>query len=94
LYLVQPTTDTVARVETSFRCQAGHTFSKVFAADVKSPETWDCPHCGGIGTCESLAGPGVTPAANRTHWDMILERRSLDELADMVTERLSQLRAA
>jgi hypothetical protein len=94
LYLIQPTANTVARAETTYTCSLGHTFTKVFAADAKVPGTWDCPHCGGIGTSESMGGQGATPAVNRTHWDMILERRSLDELADMVTERLSQLRAA
>ena len=32
--------------------------------------------------------------ADRTHWDMLLERRSLDDLEDVLNERLAELRPA
>ena len=41
--------------------------------------------------------PGIKPEEKaekpaRTHWDMLLERRSISELEDILTERLELLR--
>jgi len=41
--------------------------------------------------------PGLTPEEKaekpvRTHWDMLLERRSIKELEEILTERLEMLR--
>ena len=60
-------------------------------ADV--PAVWECPRCG----AEALSRDGLEPEAKvekpaRTHWDMLLERRSIKELEDILTERLELLR--
>ena len=60
-------------------------------ADV--PAVWECPRCG----AEGLSKDGLTREAKaekpvRTHWDMLLERRSIKELEDILTERLELLR--
>jgi hypothetical protein len=44
-----------------------------------------------------LSTSGITPEAKaekpaRTHWDMLLERRSIKELEDILSERLELLR--
>ena len=42
-----------------------------------------------------LDGPEVTPKETkhvRTHWDMLLERRSIPELEELLEERLTLLR--
>ena len=44
-----------------------------------------------------LSVDGIQPEAKnekpaRTHWDMLLERRSIPELEDILTERLELLR--
>lgn len=54
----------------------------------------ECPRCG----AESLRSDGVRGEAKetkpvRTHWDMLLERRSIAELEELLSERLTLLRA-
>src|SRR3954454_3375177 len=60
-------------------------------ADV--PAVWDCTRCG----VEALSVSGIQPEAKaekpaRTHWDMLLERRSEEELEDILKESLQLLR--
>ncbi|MGH3445455.1 MAG: RNA polymerase-binding protein RbpA, partial [Nocardioidaceae bacterium] len=54
---------------------------------------WECPRCGA--QAKSLSGHVPEQKAEkptRTHWDMLLERRSIKELEDILTERLELLR--
>ena len=46
---------------------------------------------GGAGATWSEPEPKAEKPA-RTHWDMLLERRSIKELEDILTERLELLR--
>lgn len=84
----------VQRREEEYECPNGHRFFVTLAADAEAPAKWECK-CGAEG--ELLRGGGteetkkVKPA--RTHWDMILERRSLDELQVLLDERLELLRS-
>ena len=60
-------------------------------ADV--PAVWECPRCG----AEALSTSGILREEKaekpvRTHWDMLLERRSEKELEDILKERLELLR--
>jgi len=58
------------------------------------PAVWECPRCGEEG--ESTAGIEREVKAEkpvRTHWDMLLERRSVKDLEVLLAERLEQLRA-
>jgi len=82
-----------ARQEVGFDCPKGHHFSLVFAAEAEFPTEWECPRCG------SVAGrsDGVAPEARevkppRTHWDMLRERRSIEELEGILAERLDEIR--
>ena len=64
------------------------------AAEADIPFTWECPRCG----AESRQRDGSEPESKaekpaRTHWDMLLERRSIPELEDILSERLELLRA-
>ncbi|HEV7907549.1 MAG TPA: RNA polymerase-binding protein RbpA, partial [Pseudonocardiaceae bacterium] len=57
------------------------------------PPTWECRLHG----AESKIIDGVEPEAKktkppRTHWDMLLERRSIPELEELLDERLEELR--
>ena len=57
------------------------------------PADWECPRCG----AEALSTAGILPEEKaekpaRTHWDMLLERRSEKELEDILKERLELLR--
>jgi hypothetical protein len=85
------------RQRAQYRTDDGETFEIVFAADAELPDTWESPRSGQSGI---LLAPDGTPIdivqgdvkAARTHWDMLLERRSVDELEELLQERLQLLR--
>lgn len=55
---------------------------------------WEC-RCGQ--EAKLVDGPEVAQKpvkAARTHWDMLLERRSVGELEELLAERLDLLRAS
>jgi predicted RNA-binding Zn-ribbon protein involved in translation (DUF1610 family) len=97
----------VESVPQSYHCPAGHTVTIRFAADAEEiPHEWDCPKCGRLahldatsarqaaelGLGEALVSPR-TSATGKTHWDMLLERRTVDDLEKILAERLALLRA-
>jgi len=82
-----------ARQQVSYTCTQGHDFEITMSIEAEIPAKWECPRCGS----EALSAAGVQPAAKaekpaRTHWDMLLERRSEKELEDILKERLELLR--
>lgn len=82
------------RTNVAYDCVSGHHFELPFAADAEIPEVWECPRCGG----EAIRNDGNRPEPKhlkppRTHWDMLLERRSMDELEELLAERLRLLRS-
>jgi hypothetical protein len=84
-----------ARQSVAYDCPQGHTFTLPFAAEADVPAEWECRRCGLMG----LRRDGEKPEAKavkpvRTHWDMLLERRSIPELAELLEERLELLRAS
>jgi predicted RNA-binding Zn-ribbon protein involved in translation (DUF1610 family) len=81
------------RQETAFDCPNGHHFSIPFAAEAELPTEWECPKCGQV----ARRSDGVEPEPKevkpqRTHWDMLRERRSIEELEDILAERLEEIR--
>ncbi len=55
---------------------------------------WECRFCGS----EALLLDGDEPEAKkakpaRTHWDMLMERRTREELEEVLAERLAVLRS-
>lgn len=87
-----------SRRKVTYRTDDGTTFEVVFAADAEIPEIWESPRTGQEGRLigddgeivESTAPEGKAP---RTHWDMLLERRTRAELEEILQERLEYLRA-
>ena len=82
-----------ARQQVGYKCPQGHGFEITMSVEAEIPATWECPRCGAVS--ENVDGikaeaKDVKPA--RTHWDMLRERRSIDELEDILTERLELLR--
>ncbi|GAA2759574.1 RNA polymerase-binding protein RbpA [Actinopolymorpha rutila] len=78
----------------SYDCPHSHHFDLPFAADAEVPAVWECPRCG----AEAVRVDGDRPESKqvkppRTHWDMLLERRSIDELEQLLSERLELLRS-
>jgi hypothetical protein len=63
------------------------------ADDAEVPAVWDCRMHGLASTLIDGSVPeGKVVKPPRTHWDMLLERRSIKELEDILTERLELLR--
>jgi len=82
-----------ARQNIAYKCKQGHEFEIPMSVEAEVPTTWECPRCG----AEALSQDGRTPEEKaekpaRTHWDMLLERRSITELEEILTERLELLR--
>ncbi len=82
-----------ARQQVGYRCPQGHEFEITMSDEAEVPAMWECPRCG----AEALSTSGITPEEKvekpaRTHWDMLLERRSIKELEDILSERLELLR--
>lgn len=74
-----------------------HETTLAFAADAEAPDTWECKKCGAEALLR-VDGQLVTidrtdEKAGRTHWDMLLERRTREELEEILEERLAFLRA-
>jgi hypothetical protein len=82
-----------ARQQVGYRCPQGHEFEITMSVEAEVPAVWECPRCG----AEALSTSGITREEKvekpvRTHWDMLLERRSIKELEDILSERLELLR--
>ncbi|MFM6980988.1 MAG: RNA polymerase-binding protein RbpA [Micrococcales bacterium] len=85
------------RSKYSYQCPAGHLTELAFAADAEVPNNWECKACSKDAlllrngeTVEPLDFSEKTP---RSHWEMLLERRSIEELEDILQERLDVIRA-
>ena len=88
----------VSRRKSVYRTADGSTFEVTFAADAEIPETWESPRTGQEGRLvgedgELVEQEAVDTKAPRTHWDMLLERRTRAELEEILQERLEYLRA-
>lgn len=74
-------------------CEDGFTFTVPFSVEADIPETW-ASRTHGLGVRKGVGEPDVEPGKHvRTHWDMLLERRTVDELQELLDERLVILRA-
>ena len=97
----------VEAVPHRYHCPAGHLTTLRFAYDADEvPDVWDCPKCGRTAHQDQTAARRVagsaaglalfsprTVSAGKTHWDMLLERRTMDELEALLEERLQFLRS-
>ncbi|MCB0917731.1 MAG: RNA polymerase-binding protein RbpA [Actinobacteria bacterium] len=76
-----------------YDCSCGTTIELPFSLEAEIPSVWEC-RCG----AEALLRGGQWPEKKpekpvRTHWDMLLERRSVAELEELLTESLDILRS-
>jgi RNA polymerase-binding protein len=76
-----------------FECPAGHEFEVPFALDAELPDTWDCRHHGQESPLLTALSQPKAVKPPRTHWDMLLERRSTEELEALLNEALCKLRS-
>ncbi len=83
-----------ARRVAEYHCPQGHITKVPFSVEADVPALWECK-CG----AEALLMDGERPLPKavkpaRTHWDMLLERRTVADLEILLDERLALLRAA
>jgi hypothetical protein len=78
----------------AYGCTTGHRFEVTFSTDAEIPVLWECPKCGAESLRVATDRPEEAPAKPaRTHWDMLLERRSIEDLEALLDERLELLRS-
>lgn len=83
------------RVIVSFDCPRGHITSVPFSTEAEDiPVLWQC-RCGAEALQRAADRPDTTPSRPvRTHWDMLLERRTIRDLEELLNERLALLHAS
>ncbi|GIH13921.1 hypothetical protein Raf01_20930 [Rugosimonospora africana] len=87
-------TELAPRQTREYLCARGHQFEVPFAVDAEVPTTWECKFDGTVARLVDGSEPEQKKAKPpRTHWDMLLERRSIAELEDILAERLEEVRA-
>ena len=83
-----------ARLLVTFDCAQGHEFTVPFSVEAEVPARWDCRQCGHPAVARDVPLPEEKLAKpQRTHWDMLLERRTIPQLEELLEERLELLRA-
>lgn len=81
------------RQPVSYDCPDEHVSTMPFSIEAEIPLVWEC-RCGK----EALLRDGERPEPKnvrpvRTHWDMLVERRTIAELEVVLDERLALLRS-
>lgn len=85
--------DFAERIEAVYDCPDGRVIVIPFAAEAEIPAVWEAPG-GGEALLRDAERPEPKPTKKqRTHWDMLLERRTVDELEVLLDERLTLLRS-
>lgn len=83
------------RLTTSYRCASGHLTEVPFSVEADIPALWECRTCGDSALRVDAEQPEpVVGRKQRTPWDMLVERRSVGDLEDLLEERLTLLRGA
>lgn len=78
----------------SYTCPEGHVSELPFSVEAEIPPVWEC-RCGATATLDNGPAPDLKPGKpQRTHWDMLLERRTVPELEELLEERLTLLRTS
>lgn len=76
----------------SYKCKNEHVTQLPFSVEAEIPGLWEC-RCGEEAKLVDGPEPERKPVKpQRTHWDMLLERRSIPELEELLQERLALLR--
>ncbi|AYG04822.1 RNA polymerase-binding protein RbpA [Gryllotalpicola protaetiae] len=86
------------RASHTYACAScGRETTMVFAAEADAPDTWECRYCGQEATLlvddKPVEVDRAEAKAPRSHWDMLLERRTEAELEELLQERLTYLRS-
>lgn len=85
--------DFAPRRMTTYDCPRGHVTTLPFAEEAEIPYEWECATCGERAVLRDGVAPDRRPEKPvRTHWDMLLERRTVAELEEVLAERLEIVR--
>lgn len=85
--------DLAPRRIVQYRTDNGEIFDIPFADDAEVPATWPCKNGMEGKLLEGAAPEEKKTKPPRTHWDMLLERRTIQDLEEVLNERLAILRA-
>lgn len=84
------------RVAADFVCSNNHKVSLFFSQEAVLPEIWDCTSCSSpavrLVNGMPLVLETVVTDEKRSHYDMVLERRTRAELEELLDEKLEQIR--
>jgi hypothetical protein len=82
------------RLVIGYLCPQGHQTMVPFSVEAEEiPFEWTC-RCGRTAERPDVESPEVKPGRHvRTHWDMLLERRTIADLEELLAERLALLHA-
>lgn len=87
------------RQRVEYLTDKGTRFTVMFDADAEPPAEWADQRSGEVGFLDDEAGRAARAefeekgSSQRTHWDMLLERRTREELEVLLEERLELLRS-
>ena len=87
------------RAEVEYLTDRGTRFRVIFDADAEPPAEWVDQRTGELGFLDDEAGRAARAefegkeSTQRTPWDMLIERRTREELEELLEERLQLLRA-
>jgi hypothetical protein len=78
---------------TTFVCPEGHQFTMPFFIEADEiPDTWEC-ECGELALRLGARQPEAKPVKiAKTHYDMLMERRTKKDLENLLKERMELLR--
>lgn len=82
--------DFAPRREVAYVCPNGHRTILPLADGAEVPEEWEC-RCGQIAHREGQQDDELNDANSkrpRTHWDMLIERRSEEDLKEVLDKRI------
>ena len=94
-YETERTDNLAPRQIARYRTENGEEFDIPFADDAEIPGTWDCRNGteGRLIEGGELGEPAKKGKAPRTPWDMLRERRSIEQLDELLKERLAIINA-
>lgn len=85
-----------ARRSITFICRNDHEFQVTFALEAEIPNTWDCKFChtpaSRLRDGELIRDKALEVEAPRSHYDMVLERRTREELEVLLEEVLADMK--
>ncbi|MDR1033916.1 MAG: RNA polymerase-binding protein RbpA [Bifidobacteriaceae bacterium] len=80
-----------ARLQAYYDCELKHVTVLPFSTDAGIPPAWEC-RCGRLAALRDTdAEIKVKPKKQRTHWDMLMERRCEDELRETLNQQIDIL---